>query len=225
MAIESVNASSGQQRAKQKRLQLYLWGLFRVLVTVLLIGGTVGLLKGFSKKEALGRTQKYTFNTIMILLTLLLGINMTVSPGLDRSLLFCNTNPTLNQIAHSQVVRFIREGITHRNASDTELWPFRKVCSCDTLMWRAENIWLLRPLAQKIPKHQWAALCLHLSMAHSECGRILSRRQTCFLVVHISLVVRFGMCGGSHFCTLIGRKILNNIEVNCYWDCPDWPYL
>ena len=80
MAIESVNASPDIQRAKQKRLQLYLWGLFRVIVTVLLLGGTVGLLKGFSGKQALDKTQKYTFNSIMILLTLLLGINMTVSP-------------------------------------------------------------------------------------------------------------------------------------------------
>ena len=85
MAIESVNVRPDLRRAKQKRLHLYLGSLFRVLVTVLLLGGTVGLLKAFSEKGALGKAQKSTFNTLMILLTVLLGINMTVSLDGNRS--------------------------------------------------------------------------------------------------------------------------------------------
>ena len=85
MVVESVNAGPDLRRAKQKRLYLYLRGLFRVLVTVLLLGGTVGLLKAFSDKGAMGKVDKYTFNTLIILLTLLLGVNVTVSPDGDRS--------------------------------------------------------------------------------------------------------------------------------------------
>ena len=83
MAIESVNVGPDLRKAKEKRYFLYSRGLFRVIVTVLLLGVTVGVLKIFSGKGALGKSQKYTFNTIILALTLLLGINMTVSPNED----------------------------------------------------------------------------------------------------------------------------------------------
>ena len=58
---------------------LYLWSLFRLVVTLLLIGGIAGILKSFEAKGALTRTEKYVFNTAIIMFTLILGINITVS--------------------------------------------------------------------------------------------------------------------------------------------------
>lgn len=46
---------------------------------MLLLGGTIGLLKGFVAKGALTRSQKYFFNTLVIVLTLYLALNITVS--------------------------------------------------------------------------------------------------------------------------------------------------
>ena len=81
-----------------------------------------------------------------------------------------------------------------------------------------ENIWLLCPSAQKIPKYQWVAHCMYLSMAYSKPGyTFLPRRHKCFFGVYIGLVVvKSGMCDGSNFSTLrIGGEILNNIL--CSW--------
>lgn len=60
-------------------MRLYLWSLFRLVITVLLLGGAAGILKGFEAKDALTKREKYVFNTSIIMLTLLLGINLTVS--------------------------------------------------------------------------------------------------------------------------------------------------
>lgn len=80
--IESVDASPKPEAPIRERVPSYRSGLFGILVTLLLLGGTVGLLKGFEAKGALTRSQKYFFNTLIIVLTLYLALNITVSdPG------------------------------------------------------------------------------------------------------------------------------------------------
>ena len=80
--IESVDASPKLEAAEPERVPSYRSALFGILVTLLLLGGTVGLLKGFVAKGALTKRQKYFFNTVIIVLTLYLALNITVSdPG------------------------------------------------------------------------------------------------------------------------------------------------
>ena len=65
----------------EKPVYKYLRTLFRVVVTALLLGGVVVLFKVFEGKGALTRNEKYIYNTLFTLLTILLGINIPVSCG------------------------------------------------------------------------------------------------------------------------------------------------
>ena len=69
-----------------------------MVVTLLLLGGTAGLVKGFQNMGALTKPEKYTYNTLFILLTVLLALNMTVSMRIrdtGNAQVLSNTNPTL----------------------------------------------------------------------------------------------------------------------------------
>ena len=50
-----------------------------MVVTLLLLGGIAGLVKEFQHIGALTKLQKYAYNSLFILLTVLLALNMTVS--------------------------------------------------------------------------------------------------------------------------------------------------
>ena len=67
------------EKPKKGRKPNYRWILVHILVTLLLLGGTVGLLKGFETLGALPKRQKYVLNTVIIGLSLYLGFNITVS--------------------------------------------------------------------------------------------------------------------------------------------------
>ena len=76
-----------------------------------------------------------------------------------------NTHPTLIQVAHSQVVHFIQEGITDRNPMANSYWPFHQVCSCGAVKGSRDRKCLIIPLAQKISENHRCAqhLCYILS--------------------------------------------------------------
>lgn len=63
---------------EKKRKRRYFAVVFRILITLGIIAGVAALLKNFEKKGSLTKSQKYVFNTIMILLTLILALNVTV---------------------------------------------------------------------------------------------------------------------------------------------------
>ena len=65
--------------SQEKSENLYRRSVFRLVITAVLFCGVIGLLKGYEIKGALTRTQKYIFNALSLLLTLFLGMNMTVS--------------------------------------------------------------------------------------------------------------------------------------------------
>ena len=55
-----------------------------MVVTLLLLGGIAGLVKEFQHIGALTKPQKYAYNALFILLTVLLTLNMAVSMGDKR---------------------------------------------------------------------------------------------------------------------------------------------
>ncbi|KAF8461212.1 hypothetical protein BDZ91DRAFT_379956 [Kalaharituber pfeilii] len=79
----------------------------RLLITVALVLSIFGVLKGYETKDALTRGEKYTFNTLMILFTTALGLNMTIT--------------------YTKTVQLIREGLLYKPSPDgQEKWPFRQ---------------------------------------------------------------------------------------------------
>lgn len=57
----------------------YAWFFWRYLISVVLIIGIVILARVHEDKGGLTRNEKYIFNSAVIMLTLMLGLNMTVS--------------------------------------------------------------------------------------------------------------------------------------------------
>ncbi|KAF8453568.1 hypothetical protein BDZ91DRAFT_853177, partial [Kalaharituber pfeilii] len=68
--------------------------IVRLLISVLLALGILGLIKGYKRKGALTKIQKYTFNTVNILLCTLLSLNITAT--------------------YAHTVRLIRRGIKNK---------------------------------------------------------------------------------------------------------------
>ncbi|KAF8475080.1 hypothetical protein BDZ91DRAFT_290772 [Kalaharituber pfeilii] len=93
------------QEGNKSKKRRYLQVIFRLVLTLLLIGAIVGSIKAYEMKGALTREQKYIFNSLIIMLSLILAINMT--------------------IAHSQVVFLLKDGIIRKAPYDNNHWPFR----------------------------------------------------------------------------------------------------
>lgn len=83
----------------------YAWFFWRYLTSVVLIMGIVTLALVHEDKGGLTRNQKYIFNSSVIMLTLMLGLNMTIS------------------FAH--FVMLVKAGILNRRPGDRSYWPFR----------------------------------------------------------------------------------------------------
>jgi len=57
----------------------YAWFFWRYLISVALTMGIVTLGMFYENKGGLSRNEEYLFNSMIIMLTLMLGLNMTVS--------------------------------------------------------------------------------------------------------------------------------------------------
>ncbi|KAF8454812.1 hypothetical protein BDZ91DRAFT_767854 [Kalaharituber pfeilii] len=77
-AHESVDQEE-EKKQDSPRYPPYIPLTLRILISVALVLGILGLIKGYERKGALTRLQKYTFNTVNILLSTLLALNITVT--------------------------------------------------------------------------------------------------------------------------------------------------
>ncbi|KAF8453573.1 hypothetical protein BDZ91DRAFT_48571 [Kalaharituber pfeilii] len=66
------------KKTKQNKTR-YQYVIARVLISVLLALGLLGLFKGYESKGALTRNEKYTFNTVNLFVSTLMGLNMTIT--------------------------------------------------------------------------------------------------------------------------------------------------
>ncbi|KAF8428550.1 hypothetical protein EV426DRAFT_714038 [Tirmania nivea] len=83
----------------------YAWFFWRYLTSFALIMGIVILALVHENKGALSTNQIYIFNSAIIMLTLMLGLNMT--------------------IAYSHFVMLVKAGILNKRPGDRNYWPFR----------------------------------------------------------------------------------------------------
>ncbi|KAF8453574.1 hypothetical protein BDZ91DRAFT_786714 [Kalaharituber pfeilii] len=75
---EERHKDPSSKKTKQKETR-YRYVIIRVLISVVLALGLLGLFKGYESKGALTRNEKYTFNTVNILISTLMGLNMTIT--------------------------------------------------------------------------------------------------------------------------------------------------
>ncbi|KAF8437017.1 hypothetical protein BGX38DRAFT_1213089 [Terfezia claveryi] len=115
----------------------YAWFFWRYLTSVALITGIVILALVNENKGGLTRNQKYIFNSEVIMLTLMLGLNMT--------------------IAYSHFVILVKAGILSRRPGDRTYWPFRYEASFAKIAGLRSSIAsLLR--GQSMPSKTWISL-------------------------------------------------------------------
>ncbi|KAF8465417.1 hypothetical protein BDZ91DRAFT_728315 [Kalaharituber pfeilii] len=68
-----------RKKQKKQNKRWYKDVITRVLMSVVLALGLLGLFKGYESKGALTRNEKYTFNTVNLFISTLMGLNMTIT--------------------------------------------------------------------------------------------------------------------------------------------------